>query len=319
MNLQKQPTTSGNSNSKGILSILRNIFQAIWNGVACVFKWIYAFLKKIWKWLLGLAILVAMVAGGIEAYNYYHYTYIPEKLLEEATNDVITKYQSLEGDAKYDFSCDILDKEQEWGYEGVSDEKLSAEISQLREVAFKYIEDLAYAGDPKSQYFLGNLYHFGDKNYHYVKSNPDKAAYWWNESASQGYINAYNNLGIAYKNGVGVKVDMYKAVKYLKMGAEAGEDYAQSNYGDLFLEGVKVRNGSHKETVKSSNYSYPGGVKIRQYYDDNLMDFVYVYQITVDDYKTLVPKDIEKAKYWWKKAAAQGNESAKNRLQKVYE
>ena len=49
------------------------------------------------------------------------------------------------------------------------------------------------------------------------------------------------------------------------------------------------------------------------------MDFIYVYQVTVPDYKTLIPKDIEQAKYWWKKSAAQGNEQAKERLQKIYE
>lgn len=319
MNLQKQPSAGVSAGKKGFLDIVKSIFLSIWNGIVCIFKWILAFLKKIWKWLLGLAILTVLVAGVVEGYNYYHYTYIPEKLLEEASNDVIAKYQTQDMDVKYSLSCDILDKEKAWGYEGVSDDKLSKEIANLQEEAFKYIEGLAYEGDPKAQYFLGNLYYWGDEKYYYVKSNHDKAAYWWKESASQGYVNAYNNLGIAYKNGVGVKVDMYKAVKYLKMGAEAGEDYAQSNYGDLYLEGVKVKSGSHKETIKNTNSLYSDGVKIRQYYDDNLMEFVYVYQITVDDYKTLVPKDIEKAKYWWNKAAAQGNESAKDKLQKVYE
>ena len=46
---------------------------------------------------------------------------------------------------------------------------------------------------------------------------------------------------------------------------------------------------------------------------------MYVYLEEVDDYETLVPKDIEQAKYWWKKAAAQGNEVAKERLQKIYQ
>lgn len=306
MNLQKQPTTSGNSNSKGILSILRNIFQAIWNGVACVFKWIFAFLKKIWKWLLGLAILAAIIVGGIEAYNYYHYTYIPEKLLEEATNDVITKYQTLENDDKFDFAYDILDKEHKWGYDGVSDEKLSYEVSHLREAAFKYVEELAYAGEPRAQFLLGQLYYWGDEKFYYAKSDNDKAAYWWCEAANQGYTRAYNNVGIAYKDGIGVKVDMYKAIKYLRMGAEAGEAYAQRNYGDLFLEGVRIQVGSHKKLKPGYN------PRIYDQYD------LYAWE-TVPDYKTLIAKDIEKAKFWWKKAAAQGNEEAKNRLQKVYE
>jgi TPR repeat protein len=74
---------------------------------------------------------------------------------------------------------------------------------------------------------------------------------------------------------------MRKAVMWLKKAAELGSDYGQRNYGDLFMEGVKITVGTHTEV--------------------------------------LVPKDIEQAKYWWKKAAAQGNEVAKDRLQKLYE
>ena len=38
----------------------------------------------------------------------------------------------------------------------------------------------------------------------------------------------------------------------------------------------------------------------------------------VPEYETLISQDIEQAKYWWKKAAAQGNENAKNALQPIY-
>lgn len=139
-----------------------------------------------------------------------------------------------------------------------------------------------------------------------MKSDNDKAAYWWCEAANQGYTRAFNKVGIAYKDGIGVKVDMYKAIKYLRMGAEAGEAYAQRNYGDLFLEGVRIQVGSHKKLKPGYN------PRIYDQYD------LYAWE-TVSDYKTLIAKDIEKAKFWWKKAAAQGNEEAKYRLQKVYE
>lgn len=306
MNLQKQPSASGTTGNKGFFVIVKNVFIAMWNGIVCTFKWIFELLRKIWKWLLGLAILAAMIVGGIEAYNYYHYTYIPKKLLDEATNDVITKHLTLENEDKFDFAYDILNKEHKWGYAGVSDEELSREVSHLRESAFKYVEELAYAGEPKAQFLLGQLYYWGDEKFYHVKSDNDKAVYWWCEAANQGYTRAYNNVGIAYKDGIGVKVDMYKAIKYLRMGAEAGEAYAQRNYGDLFLEGVRIQVGSHKQIKPGYN---------PRYYDQYDL---YAWE-TVPDYKILVAKDIEKAKFWWRKAAAQGNEEAKNRLQKVYE
>ena len=35
--------------------------------------------------------------------------------------------------------------------------------------------------------------------------------------------------------------------------------------------------------------------------------------------KIIIPQDIEQAKYWWQKAASQGNQYAKDLLQQVYE
>ena len=104
----------------------------------------------------------------------------------------------------------------------------------------------------------------------------EKAAYWYDQAAKKGHITACNNLGICYERGNGVKKDLQKAVNYLKIAAEGGDSYGQSNYGDLFETGVTV-NG-----------------------------------------QVLVPKDIDKAKMWWQKAAAQGNDYAKDKLQKIY-
>jgi TPR repeat protein len=145
----------------------------------------------------------------------------------------------------------------------------------------------------------------------------DKAAYWWNEAAQNGYVRAYNNIGIAYKKGIGVKIDLKKAVEWLKKGAETGYDYAQKNYGDMFRDGVKIKIGTHKETRSTTNYIY-GDKVIRVVWDGRISSHRYYYWEEVDDSLTLVPKDIEKAKYWWKKAAEQGHSGAKENLEKIY-
>lgn len=121
-----------------------------------------------------------------------------------------------------------------------------------------------------------------------------KAAYWWNEAANQGYVRAYNNLGMLYKLGIGVNVDLRLAVEYLRKGAEAGEHWAQRNYGDLFMEGVLIKIGSHKERYTSPTYEGSDYIK----YYNNGDRYVYLYEKDVDDYETLVPKDIETAKSW---------------------
>ena len=122
---------------------------------------------------------------------------------------------------------------------------------------------------------------------------------------------------MSYKEGYGVEVDLRKAVHFLKLGAEAGEDFAQRNYGDLFLEGVKVKIGSHKEEYTTMEFQYSENYKRSYYTNDGRK--VYVKEREVDDFEILNKKDIEQAKYWWKKSAAQGNEVAKERLQKIYQ
>lgn len=182
--------------------------------------------------------------------------------------------------------------------------------------AFQNIENAAYKGNSRAQFLLGQLYGWGCNLF-----EPDdaKAAYWWNEAALQGYQRAYNNLGIAYENGNGVRKDLRLAVEWIKKGAEAGEEYAQWNYGRYFRDGVNIKIGSHREQRQTKNY-YSGSKDdiIREYWDYSSNDMVTVYWVSVDDYETIVPVDIEQAKYWWKKAASQGNKAAKNALQKIY-
>lgn len=268
--------------------------------------------------LLFFIVLALVVFGCIVGYNYYVNTYLPEKQLNDAISDVKSKFNSDNDSIKAEYAFYLLEKNHKWGYDGVNDADINLKLKEYQDSSFQYIEAKAFSGEPDMQYLLGNLYCWGDKRYNFVNSDEVKAAYWWNEAAKNGYIKAFNSLGIAYKKGIGVEVDLVKAVECLKKGAEAGDDMAQMNYGDLFLEGVKVKVGSHKETRKTSG-GYPGAKKIREYYDYTTMDFISVYEVDVDDYEELIPVDLEQAKNWWQKSAEQGNQQAKDKLQKIYQ
>ena len=268
--------------------------------------------------LLFFIVLALVVFGCIVGYNYYVNTYLPEKHLNDAISDVKSKFNSDNDSIKAEYAFYLLEKNHKWGYDGVNDADINLKLKEYQDSSFQYIEAKAFSGEPDMQYLLGNLYCWGDKRYNFVNSDEVKAAYWWNEAAKNGYIKAFNSLGIAYKKGIGVEVDLVKAVECLKKGAEAGDDMAQMNYGDLFLEGVKVKVGSHKETRKTSGV-YPGAKKIREYYDYTTMDFISVYEVDVDDYEELIPVDLEQAKNWWQKSAEQGNQQAKDKLQKIYQ
>ncbi|MCR4810986.1 MAG: sel1 repeat family protein [Bacteroidales bacterium] len=168
--------------------------------------------------------------------------------------------------------------------------------------AFKYIEDMAYKGDARCQFLLGQWYYWAYNTYWYGAKNYFKAVYWWNEAAQNEYTPAYNNLGISYRDGIGVAEDMMKYVYWVKKGAEAGEGLAMKNYGDMLRDGVYEDNSYYKR-VKKYEYGYWFGD-----YDE----------IYVKSKKTILARDIEQAKYWWKKAASLGNKEAMERLQKIY-
>lgn len=297
-----------------IIEKCKTAIMAFLNGILKCILWIGRLLKKIWKYILGLVIIGALIGGGVAAYDYYTYTYIPQKKLDAAIEEILVGINSPNDSIKTEYAFYVLDKKHEWDFDDVSDYDISSRLYDYRKSSFQLIESKAFEGDAKWQFLLGQIYRWAETRYHYVQEDLTKAAYWWNEAASQNYTPAYNNLGIAYKEGNGVEIDLRKAVHYLKLGAEAGEDWAQRNYGDLFLEGVRIKTGSHKERRTTTNYIFN---YLKSYYKDDIC--YYVYEVTVDDYETLVPKDIEQAKYWWKKAAAQGNEVAKERLQKIYQ
>jgi TPR repeat protein len=79
--------------------------------------------------------------------------------------------------------------------------------------------------------------------------------------------------------------------------------------GDFYRDGVYVKTGSHKEQIVDALESALRGQT--QYTTVSVDDFDYN--------KVILPKDIEQAKYWWRLAAESGNETAKERLQRIYE
>ena len=287
------------------------------------------------KILFAVIVVAIILAGGAWGYSYYYDNYLPQKQLDEACQDIINKFHSNDKAESLEYSRKILlnswafydspqhyermaisgnsesNKKETWGYDNVANSRITERMSQYRQEAFKKIEIEAYNGNPQMQYLLGRMY-LGMLKYkgfdiyeteYAVIPDTVKAVYWWNEAAKQDYTPAYNSMGIAYKLGLGVDVDLKKAIDYLKKGAESGDAKAQCNYGDLFRDGVKIHIGSH--IVKEPQYIYG------HYYGTE--------NVTIQDSMVILPKDIEQALFWWKKSEAQGNAIAKERLQKIYE
>ena len=110
-----------------------------------------------------------------------------------------------------------------------------------------------------------------------------KALELWHRSAELGYARAYNNIGSAYDNGLGVEVDKKKATYYCELGAMMGSVYARHNLGirednegnmDRALRHymIAVRNG-HNESLKEIKDLYKKGHATKDDYMKGLQSY----------------------------------------------
>lgn len=161
------------------------------------------------------------------------------------------------------------------------------------------IRNAAEKGDASAQFTLGCIYAGASYDKKYIKWNDcrtmmnteidhERAAYWYNQGAIQGYPPAMRNLANAYRYGIGVEKNLFKATELMKAAAEKGNSEAQLRYGDMLRDG--------DVWIRIESDSINGGSLVIH-----------------------AKPNIEKAKEWWTKALENGNESAKERLEKIYE
>ena len=160
------------------------------------------------------------------------------------------------------------------------------------------LRNAAEKGNADAQFTLGAIYagcrfdvkepYFGDHTMFWEKNDLKRAAYWYTLAAKQGHVMALNNLGNAYRKGAGVEQNLVKATELIINAAEHGNLHAQLSYGDMLRDGEAC------------------------------------FRVVTDSIKgeALIIKakpNIRLAKEWWTKALKNGNDSAKERLEQVYE
>lgn len=190
-------------------------------------------------------------------------------------------------------------------------------LRELSSLAWQKIEKLAYNGNAEAQCMLGvryggydflaevwDEYQFKDGSYRNPNLDYSKAAYWYLKAAEQNHSGAQNNLGNCYKYGNGVEESMEKAIYWFKQSASNGNDYGQLHFGDCFRDGYKKQIGQHweKDSDYIGYYSWTYKLGYRE----------------VPDFEIVLKQDLDSAKFYWSKSAAQGNMQAKERLQKIY-
>ena len=128
--------------------------------------------------------------------------------------------------------------------------------------AAKWVRKAAEQNDAMAQDNLGVFYRDGVG----VPKDELTAVGWFRKAAERAYPEAQYNLGVCYRDGQGVPASVAEAVKWFRAAAEQNYAPAQNNLGSCYLQGIGV------------------------------------------------PKDAKEAVRWWRKAAEQNQVAAQNSL-----
>ena len=122
-------------------------------------------------------------------------------------------------------------------YADDSDKGIQALIEKDYDKALYYLSFYAVQGDDKAQYNLGIMYRDGVG----VEINKQEALGWLILSADQNNMLAQYALGLAYLKGEGVTVNYKAALRQFKKAAYQGHPSSQVNIGNMFFRGQGVK------------------------------------------------------------------------------
>ncbi len=174
---------------------------------------------------------------------------------------------------------------------------------------------------------LGVLYLFGFET---TAKNYEKAYIYLKNAAEHDNTEAMNGVGIIYLYGLGREVDLKAAEKYFNFANNLGDKDAKNNLGELYR--IKNDNATAEYWFKLAINDYPykayeGLSKI--YIEQGDYKEAYEYTVKATELNNVeaeynlgvfyekgiyVQKDIQKAIFWYKKAAKQGHKDAINNL-----
>ncbi|PKY30699.1 HCP-like protein [Rhizophagus irregularis] len=156
---------------------------------------------------------------------------------------------------------------------------------------FELYKEAAEKGVIEAINNLGNCYFDGIG----TEKNENKAFELYKEAVEKGDINAINNLGYCYSDGIGTEKDETKAFELHKEAAEKGSTIsAINNLGDCYFDGT----GTEKDETKAFELYKKAAEKAEKGYFDSMNDLGYCYQHGIG-----TKKDEIKAFELYKKAA----------------
>ena len=169
----------------------------------------------------------------------------------------------------------------------------------------KQLVDQAQAGNAKAQYHVGQSVYFGQG----VTKDKYIGFVWMLKSAQQGYAPAQLSVGESYYWGIGTDKNKYKAVEWYQKASEQKNTNAMYQLSMAYLLGEGVQQDIKKGNTLKIQAANMGNTKAQ-------IDLAQSYR--TGDENDEIPKNLEKAAYWYSKAAALGDKNALNNLAYMY-
>ena len=276
---------------------------------------------QIWGQRILILILVLVVVGLIVLFGFWIYGfYITSKWEKEDEHRVVIALKDI---SKADSIARVFFEEYNNNSHWYAFNDSDCEFNHI-ESGFKIVRNAAEQGDPKAQFTLGRIYNgvadddlrcvLNHRSEIHCRIDLTRAAFWYNQAAKQGNTNAMSHLANLYRKGYpGVKKDLFKATELMKSAAEKGCALAQLNYGDMFRDGeVMIKSESNSDALAQLNYGYrfrDGEVIMHAESGSDERNYIII----------RAKPNITKALEWWQKALENGENSAKERLEKIYE
>jgi uncharacterized protein len=192
--------------------------------------------------------------------------------------------------------------------------QLHAQQTDSARSIFERIMAKAENGDAGSQCSIAEYYGFGkllgvtNELGEVVEWTKDEkeAVKWFYKSAEQGYAEAQFDLGVCFRDSIGVKQNYAEALKWFRKAADQGFASAQLNLGSLYADGQGVPE-NYVEAINWYRKAAAQGLTAAQY------DIGVCYA----NGEGVVKDEVEAVK-WYRKAAEQGNDAAQHNLGVAY-
>ena len=125
---------------------------------------------------------------------------------------------------------------------------------------------------------------------------------WYRKAAEQGNGNGMRNLGVCYRDGIGVSNDASQAMTWFRKAVDFGDTNALCSIGNLYRDGV----GITKDAPAAIEWYRKGAARG----DGNAMNELGACYWSGNG----VEKSAREAITWWKQAAEKGSDEAKENL-----